>query len=586
MKKWSVETLSLAGAALIVLLAAAIALLALGEVQQVAPALQLLMFALAGVAAAVLLRIRHLTLAHQRTHRRLSHSQANFRHLVETAHEGIWVLDNGAVTTFANARLAHMFDLPLAEIVGRSLYQLLADTARAELDAILDADQPPRRDLRFRRRDGAPGWAIVSARRMQQVDGAPSGTLLMLTDISERKAAELALEKAQQGLEQRIKLRTAELIESNQLLRAEVAVRQRAELALAQSEQRLQEIVTTMPVALFVKDAQSRIILMNKAAEDQWGLPFAEVSGTRASAWFPPEQMARFLADDAAVFAGHKLMVFEEDSWNSALRENRQVQTFKKPVYDAGGAPECLICMCIDITERKRAEAHAKRSFSQLRQLSTHLDSVKEDERKRIARDIHDELGQNLLAIKLDAEMLMARTAARHAQLRQRIGQALSTIDGTIGSVRAIINELHPSTLELGLPAALEWLVGQFERRSGVASSLTVVGADGALPDGRRTAVIFRITQEALLNILRHAQATQVEVTLDITPQRVAIRIDDDGVGMAPGADAMDAGFGLRGIRERLDAFGGTLRIESRRGAGTALEITIPIASDATIGEN
>jgi len=213
-----------------------------------------------------------------------------------------------------------------------------------------------------------------------------------------------------------------------------------------------------------------------------------------------------------------------------------------------------------------------------LRQLTAHLEMMKEEERKRIALDIHDDLGQNLMALKMDVEMLHARAGTRHPLLKQRVGHVLDTIDASIRSVRAIMNDLHPSTLELGLPAALEWLLNQFEKRSGITSTLTVIGVDGELPDTRRTSVIFRIIQEALVNILRHARATQVQVTLNIGMDMLAITIVDDGEA------GKDAEFGLRGIKERLDVFGGELEIDSAQGNGSTLSILVPTRAGDAVG--
>jgi two-component system sensor histidine kinase UhpB len=232
--------------------------------------------------------------------------------------------------------------------------------------------------------------------------------------------------------------------------------------------------------------------------------------------------------------------------------------------------------MSIDITERKLAEDQLQSSYRRLRQLTEHLETIKEEERRRIALDIHDDLGQNLMALKIDVEMLHARTGERHPQLRKRVRHVLDTIDATIRAVREIINDLHPSTLELGLPAALEWMLEQFEQRSGIACSLKVSGDPGLRLEIRRTTAIFRIVQETLVNILRHAEASQVEVCLRLQDDQLAILIADDGIGMQPGDAGKAAAFGLRGIKERIDAFGGELLIDSRRGNGTTLSIVMP----------
>ncbi len=586
MKRWSVESLSLSGAGAILALAGGATIVALGQASPPPAALLALIFALACVAVLVLVRIRQLNNAHHRATARLNASESRYAHLIDTAHEGIWVIDADGGTVYANQRLAQMFGCSPVDLAARALPDHLGDNPPDVLCRLLRAeaaDQGRTFDLSYRRGGGNSGWAIVSARLLTGSDGEGAGrTLLMLTDITERKAAEMALAAVQIGLEVRIRKRTEELEAANEQLRAEIGVRQAAESAQLLSEQRLQDVVSTMPIPLFIKDAQSRIIMMNKAAEEQLGLPFAQLSGTRGSAWFPAEQQAGFLRDDQITFARRKLLVVEEQVWNTALGENRLVQTYKKPVYDAQGEPHHLIVMLVDITDHKRVEEALRLSFERLRQLSDHLETIKEDERKKFALDIHDELGQNLMALKMEVEMLHARASDKHPHLKRRVSHVLDTIDTTIRSVRSIMNDLHPSTLELGLPAALEWLVDQFEKRSGIDCSLTVTGGDGPLPDMRQTAVVFRIIQESLVNILRHAQASTVDVMLTLTPEHLGIVIVDDGIGMQPGDAGKAAAFGLRSIQERVDVFGGELVIDSRRGNGTTLSIMIPQTSIGT----
>ena len=359
--------------------------------------------------------------------------------------------------------------------------------------------------------------------------------------------------------------------------------RAEAQRTLAASELKLREIIAAMPVALFLKDPESRVLLMNKAAEQQFGFDFAAVSGSKGHAMFPPEQMAVFLANDKAAFARGQLVIQEDLAYSHARNEDRQLQTFKKPIFDAvTGAPDLLICMSVDVTERKRAEQALQESHLQLRQLMAHLEEAKDEAHRRLAAEIHDQLGQNLLALKIDIEMLHTRAGERHPHLRRKVGHVLGTLDASIRAVRGIINELHPSTLELGLAAALEWLVGQFEARSGIATSISVSGADRGAHDARRSAALFRIVQEALLDILRHAEAMQVEVALVFSNEQLSITLLDDGVATAEREAGQCYGFGLRGIRERVAAFGGSMLVERRStSAGTCVSIVVPAAARA-----
>ncbi|GIZ51853.1 sensor histidine kinase [Noviherbaspirillum aridicola] len=231
-----------------------------------------------------------------------------------------------------------------------------------------------------------------------------------------------------------------------------------------------------------------------------------------------------------------------------------------------------------ELAERRNIEEALRRSQATLRELAAYQERIREDERKRIAREIHDELGQNLLALRLDIAALHSRAGERHPLLRERAGTALEYLDTTLKSIRTIMNNLRPSVLDLGLPAAIEWQVGQFERRSGVRCELMMSDeAEGhAVPDEQAIAV-FRILQESLNNIARHARATLVRVEMRIDSQRLTMAIKDNGIGMYPGDRRKVRRFGLVGIEERVTILGGELGIDSSPGQGTVVRLSIPM---------
>ncbi|MET3131498.1 two-component system sensor histidine kinase UhpB [Oxalobacteraceae bacterium GrIS 1.11] len=543
--------------------------------------LAVLLLTLALLISYILLKIRSVTISRQAAHLLLQGKETRYRHIVDTAHEGIWLTDAESRIVFANERMTEMMACAMSDLIGRLVSDFMPETVLQRCCPLERREDVSMRDLRYRRADGTEAWAMVSGRLLRGERGEIGGALVMMTDITERKLAEQALATAHAELEDRIGLRTTELVDANKHLRAEIEVRKLAEQALAQSELRLQEIISMMPLALFLKDPDSRVMLMNEACEQQWGISFAELDLIGESAYFPAEQLAGFIANDKAAFASGRQLVDEEQIWNAKLQENRQVQTYKRPIFDADGKPLMLIAMSIDITERKRNEEALRHSFTQLRALSDHQETIKEEERKRIALDIHDDLGQNLMALKIDVSMLHARTGGSHPRLNGQVRRVLDTIDTTIKSVRGIINDLHPSTLELGLCAAVEWLLKQFERRSAIDYRLIVLDdrASASL-DQRQTSAIFRVIQESLANIVRHAEASKVEVTLDLNPAYITVTIADNGIGMQPGDRGKAASYGLKSIKERIGAFGGELVIDSRKGKGTVLSILMPTAQE------
>jgi signal transduction histidine kinase len=230
------------------------------------------------------------------------------------------------------------------------------------------------------------------------------------------------------------------------------------------------------------------------------------------------------------------------------------------------------------IAERKAAEEALRQSREELRQLASHQERIKEDERKRIAREIHDELGQNLLALRIDISMLHTRTSTSHPKLNAKVHTVLNQIDTTMKSLRAIINNLRPTVLDLGLNAAIEWQVQDFQRRSGIICQLNMDEQDIVLDDTRATA-LFRILQESLSNVIRHARANRVEIELKLLENKVIMKVADDGIGAFPDCRRKSNSFGLIGIKERISALGGELVIDTGERKGTALMVSIPVDS-------
>lgn len=240
------------------------------------------------------------------------------------------------------------------------------------------------------------------------------------------------------------------------------------------------------------------------------------------------------------------------------------------------------IQMANGMTEELRAsQIRLQLSHQKLRRLAAHADQIKEEERKRIAREIHDDLGQNLLVLRIDANMLASRTHRRHPRLNARARSTLEQIDATIKSVRQIINDLRPTVLDLGVNAAVEWQVAQFRQRTGIACEVSESHDDICLSDQCATA-LFRILQESLSNISQHANASRVQVKLEKCRDTVSMSISDNGVGAAIDGRNKLGSFGLVGIEERIKLLGGTFYIESSPGAGMSVHVSVPLGADAT----
>lgn len=230
-----------------------------------------------------------------------------------------------------------------------------------------------------------------------------------------------------------------------------------------------------------------------------------------------------------------------------------------------------------EIAEREHAEAQLRISLDQLRALAARLQTVREEERTSIAREIHDELGQACTAIKMDLALIARRLTKNQTQLRAKVDSSVQLVDDMIAILRRIASELRPRTLDdLGLPAALESQAQEFESRSGIRCSVTLPYEPLTLDPESSTAV-FRIFQESLTNVARHAHATRVEARLERKHDRLIFQVSDNGRGFDPEEASARKSLGLLGMQERALMLNGDLKIEGVPGAGTTMTLTIPL---------
>ena len=229
-------------------------------------------------------------------------------------------------------------------------------------------------------------------------------------------------------------------------------------------------------------------------------------------------------------------------------------------------------------SHRRRAEEQLRESHERLRKLSDYLQSVREQERTRIAREVHDELGQALTSCKLDVSWIASRLPREFKPVLDR-ARALSThIDSTIQMVRRISAELRPGVLDhLGLAAALEWQANEFQNRTGIRCDVDSNVGEQLLEQGLST-TLFRIFQETLTNVIRHAGATRVNVLLRLGPRQISLEVIDNGRGIVPAEISNPTSMGLLGMRERAALLGGRFRISRLpAGKGTRVRVTIPL---------
>jgi signal transduction histidine kinase len=265
-----------------------------------------------------------------------------------------------------------------------------------------------------------------------------------------------------------------------------------------------------------------------------------------------------------------------EDTWNDVKWINLRAT----PIPLDGGGMQWDGIMT-NITASKMEQEETRRSRARLAELTDHIEQVKEQERTRIAREIHDDLGGNLTAIKMALSMLAARLPEDGA-LQEKADYLDSLVDRTIEAVHRISLDLRPSTLDLGIVAALEWQAREFEKQMGIACVFRDADKDiEADLDPDHASALFRIFQEALTNIAKHAGATRVTVSLRRQRQHLTLTICDNGRGITPADRLKPHSFGLRGMSERARALGGTLTLSPAPGGGTMVVVKIRLTAVA-----
>ncbi|HYL16140.1 MAG TPA: PAS domain S-box protein [Terriglobales bacterium] len=389
-----------------------------------------------------------------------------------------------------------------------------------------------------------------------------------------------------------------------------VTVRHQSEQALRESEERFRLLVQSVQeYAIFQLDPLGQVVSWNGGAERLKGYRAEEVIGKQISIFYPSEDVksgkpARFLAEAAqhgqSEDEGWRIRKDGSRFWAyvvvTALRNAKgSLQGFAKVTRDMTdwhGKEEALekAKELLDLRFKQRTAALAQvnhelrteiaertHAEEQLRSLAARLQSVREEERTSIAREIHDELGQSCTALKMDLALVGRKLTTRQSHLRVKIDSAVRLVDEMIGTLRRIASELRPRTLDdLGLAAALEWQAQEFESRTGIPCHLTLLQEPLSL-DSERSTAIFRIFQESLTNIVRHAQASRVEARLEREEDRLIFQVRDDGIGFNSEDAKSHRSLGLVGMQERALLLNGELKIEGVPGAGTTLTLRIPL---------
>jgi len=458
--------------------------------------------------------------------------------LSEASHELVCRLSPEMTVLYASPAAERVVGRPPAQMLGARLddFSHPADLAGllAAFALARDSDEETHAMFRFRTVDSEWRWCEIFFRD----DGNPHGARCSLLDVTRFKHIELAIER--------------------------VAREWRSTFDATHD-------------AILMLDVRGNVLRVNRATLNLFKCEFQDLVGN------PLELLVRERLQLQDAFGMTQV-------WQSREQVRQDVELPQRSIWlrstldpillpgdanamEIGGA----VLFLADITAEKCAELRLRKTLREVRQLSSRLRDYREQERRSIAREVHDELGHALTALKMGVAWLGKRLPESDPEARARAVELSGLIDQTVAATRRLVSRLRPPVLDdLGLDAALEWLLSEFQRNSGLAVEARLASMPQRLRGGGATA-LYHIVQEALTNVLRHAQASRVSVQWDALDNgHCRISIADDGCGFDQEAKEYAAGFGLLGISERVHDLGGQYEIVSHAGNGTRIVVTVP----------
>jgi PAS domain S-box-containing protein len=469
----------------------------------------------------------------------LLESEARYRVLVETARDIIFTVSSREVITSLNPAFEDITGWPRSSWIGKPFDTLLHEEdrqpAREWFLNVLSGEILPAREWRFMTKYGEFVWGdVTSSRQIRQGDVV--GILGIVRDITDRKAAERRL-------------------------------------------QMLAQTTTNMNESVVVADLERSMIFVNPAFLRTYGYTEDDLIGKDVAIMTRGEDREYFLdVVLGAALAG---------GWRGEIpnvRKNGEAfpaLLSTSAIRDRHGKPSAIIAIVRDMSEQKELQRKldeiSRQRMIDLRTFTTEVQETQEEERRRIARELHDDLGQKLSELKLVMEVFEDEAPGRSPKVRAKLKQFEQQIDSLIDSVRRISSDLHPTALDdFGLVIALQLLCREFEKIHRISTSFHTHDVNASRYDHRIEIEFYRIAQEALANVAKHSRASRASVTLTGGAEKLSLVVEDDGAGFDPQATAPkgpDHGFGLISMHERAARLGGSWHVESRAGEGTKIRV-------------
>lgn len=471
------------------------------------------------------------------------------RKAVESSGEVVFMTDREGIIAYANPEFTKLYGYHAEEVIGKTTPRILKSgmTKPQDYEMLWEEllnKQVVKLELINKKKDGGLIFIESSANPIVDQDDNIVGFLAIQRDISERKSAEEALETAH---------------------------------AFQQS------IIDGIAEPIMVIGVDYRVMLMNRAEKEfsnghnnlTSSLLCYQISHQRE---IPCTGLEHPCPLEQVRVSNQPVTVVHEHY--QANGELRLVEVTAAPFLDANGSFQGIIESMRDITERERVKAALQQYTERLRALAAQLAEAEDAERQRLASELHDQVGQNLTALGINLNIIETQIPEEaSAQVRFRLEDSLTLVEQTTEQIRDVMANLRPPVLDdYGLVAALTWYGEGFSRRTDIA---ILVEGEEPIPrlPARSENALFRIVQEALTNVIKHAQATQVSVSVDVDNQLLRLVVTDDGIGFKterPGENAGELGWGILTMSERAEAIGGSFRIESVLNQGTRVIVEVP----------
>lgn len=499
---------------------------------------------------------------------------------VEQSPSIVMITDDHGMIEYVNPKFEQITGYTPEEIIGTDA-ATLGEPSPDEHQRMWDtlrSGKEWRGEFYNKKKDGDHYWEYASISSVRNSDGVIANFIKVAEDVTEKKRAE----------------------------------------EISEEKDKLQNYLDIAGVVLVVIDADQKVILINKKGCQVLGYDEEEIVGKNWFDTFIPEAVRdkvksgfailmhgdiepaehfenpvltksgeeRFIAWHNSVLRNENDRIIGTLSSGEDITARKQIEKDLQEAYDklerrieerTMELSRANAALRQEIVVRKNTEEALTRSREELRNLTSHLQSAREEERRCIAREIHDELGQTLTALKMDLSWLKGRLPEGPGDLSEKTYSMMKLVDGAIHTIRKISTELRPGLLDdLGLTAAIEWQLGEFHKRTGILCSTDLISDDiPVVPDS--ALAVYRIFQEALTNIARYAEATMVDVNLKVSDRTLILHVQDDGKGITEDQIADPRAIGLIGMRERARAMGGEIHIHGTQARGTTIIVKIPI---------